>query len=102
MIFQEPEFTPGDKTFLESRGHVVVDDPLGFEAIGEDPGGCVVAGFHLYVPVYKRALGEGALPRVFIGTGWDVWDQCVRPPFPLLASLLLLPLMRIDVCGSLG
>lgn len=80
VIFQEPEFTPGDKTFLESRGHAVVDDPLGFDVIAADPGGCVVVGFHLYVPIYMRALGEGrVLPRVFIGTAWDVWDEYVLP-----------------------
>lgn len=105
IIFQEPDFTRGDRTFLESRGLAVVDDPLAFEAIAEDPGGCVVVGFHLYVPVYEKALGDGkgGLPRVFIGTGWDVWDKYV-PPFslsPPFALVLFFPPNRSAITSRL-
>ena len=53
---------------------MVLDDPLAFDAIADDPEAAVVVGFHLYAPVYRKALGEGRLPRVFVGTGWDAWD----------------------------
>lgn len=31
-------------------------------------------GVHLYRPVYASSL-EASLPAMFVGTGWDVWDQ---------------------------
>ncbi|SPO07290.1 uncharacterized protein DNG_09984 [Cephalotrichum gorgonifer] len=91
-LFQDPAFTQADKTFLASRGHTVVESPAAFEAVAADPAGSVVVGFHLYVPVYRQALGwrgpeeggekegeggggEGETPRVFVGTGWDDWDR---------------------------
>lgn len=60
----------------------MADDPGGFEAVADDPGGTVVVGFHLYIPIYRRVLDfeSGDLPRVFVGTGWDVWDQYVFSP----------------------
>ena len=69
---------------MESKGHIVADDPGGFEAVAEDPGGTVVVGFHLYIPIYRRVLDfeSGDMPRVFVGTGWDVWDQYVFSPPP--------------------
>lgn len=62
----------------------MADDPGGFEAVAEDPGGTVVVGFHLYIPIYRRVLDfeSGDMPRVFVGTGWDVWDQYVFSPPP--------------------
>ncbi|KAK9772152.1 putative SRR1-like domain-containing protein [Seiridium cardinale] len=70
-IFQEPCFTVGDKEFLTSLGHEIVDSPKGFEEISEDS---IVFGIHLYRNIYSVAI-EKALPAIFIGTGYDVWER---------------------------
>ncbi|KAM0808404.1 putative SRR1-like domain-containing protein [Seiridium cardinale] len=70
-IFQEPCFTVGDKEFLTSLGHEIVDSPKGFEEISEDS---IVFGIHLYRNIYSAAI-EKALPAIFIGTGYDVWER---------------------------
>lgn len=33
---------------------------------------------HMYRPIYEATL-EKALPAMFVGTGWDVWDGYVVP-----------------------
>ncbi|KAF6818653.1 hypothetical protein CPLU01_13274 [Colletotrichum plurivorum] len=68
--FQEPRFTPNDAEFLTNLGHEVVESPRAFEAVDEDT---LVFAIHMYRPIYEAAL-EKALPAMFVGTGWDVWD----------------------------
>ncbi|KAI8203702.1 hypothetical protein K4K52_005248 [Colletotrichum sp. SAR 10_76] len=68
--FQEPRFTPNDTKFLENLGHEVVESPVAFEAVDEDT---LVFAIHMYRPIYEATL-EKALPAMFVGTGWDVWD----------------------------
>lgn len=82
-FFQEPCFTAGDKSFLKSIGYEVVDSPRGFEEVSEDT---VLYGVHLYRDIYSSAI-EKAIPAMFIGTGYDVWERydwewlLVRPCF---------------------
>ncbi|KAL0938105.1 uncharacterized protein CTRU02_207836 [Colletotrichum truncatum] len=68
--FQEPRFTPNDIEFLKNLGHDVVESPAAFEAVDEDT---LVFAIHMYRPIYEATL-EKALPAMFVGTGWDVWD----------------------------
>ena len=70
-FFQDPIFTASDKAFIESLGHSVVDSPAGCERVDSST---LLYGVHLYRPIYALALKNG-LPAVFVGTGWDVWDQ---------------------------
>ncbi|GAO17240.1 uncharacterized protein UV8b_05506 [Ustilaginoidea virens] len=69
--FQEPVFTAADVEFLTSLGHVVVEAPAACEALTPDS---LLYGIHLYRSLYAEAL-QVALPAVYVGTGWDVWDQ---------------------------
>ncbi|KAK6204053.1 hypothetical protein LQW54_008514 [Pestalotiopsis sp. IQ-011] len=70
-IFQEPCFTASDIEFLKSLGYEVLDSPGGFEAVSEDS---IVFGIHLYRDIYTAAI-EKAIPTMFIGTGYDVWES---------------------------
>lgn len=70
-IFQDPCFTASDIEFLKSLGHEIVDSPGGFEAVSDDS---IVFGIHLYRDIYTAAI-EKAIPAVFIGTGYDVWEN---------------------------
>ncbi|KAK1963128.1 hypothetical protein LY78DRAFT_660597 [Colletotrichum sublineola] len=69
--FQEPRFTPNDAEFLTSLGHKVVESPAAFEAVDQDT---LVFAVHMYRPIYEATL-EKASPAMFVGTGWDVWDE---------------------------
>ncbi|GKT45853.1 uncharacterized protein ColSpa_06034 [Colletotrichum spaethianum] len=69
--FQEPRFTPNDTEFLTNLGHQVVESPAAFEAVDEDT---LVFAVHMYRPIYESTL-EKASPAMFVGTGWDVWDD---------------------------
>ncbi|CCF35786.1 hypothetical protein CH063_07493 [Colletotrichum higginsianum] len=69
--FQEPRFTPNDTEFLTNLGHQVVESPAAFEAVDEDT---LVFAVHMYRPIYEATL-EKASPAMFVGTGWDVWDE---------------------------
>lgn len=71
-VFQEPRFTATDKKFLEDMGHTVVDSPGAFDLVDSS---AMVFGVHLYRDIWASAL-EKCLPAMFIGTGWDVWDEC--------------------------
>ncbi|KAK1999473.1 hypothetical protein LX36DRAFT_574184 [Colletotrichum falcatum] len=70
-FFQEPRFTPNDAEFLTRLGHKVVESPAAFEAVDQDT---LVFAVHMYRPVYEATLDK-ALPAMFVGTGWDVWDE---------------------------
>ncbi|KAH6973177.1 hypothetical protein BKA56DRAFT_593403 [Ilyonectria sp. MPI-CAGE-AT-0026] len=70
-IFQDPVFTQSDKDFLASLGHQVVETPA---ACGMIDANSLLYGIHLYRPIYAMAL-EKSLPAIFVGTGWDVWDD---------------------------
>lgn len=70
-IFQDPVFTRSDKDFLASLGHQVVETPAACHMIDADS---LLYGIHLYRPIYAMAL-ENSLPAIFVGTGWDVWDD---------------------------
>lgn len=74
--FQEPRFTPNDTEFLTNLGHQVVESPIAFEAVDEDT---LVFAVHMYRPIYEATL-EKASPAMFVGTGWDVWDEYVVSP----------------------
>ncbi|KAJ0295527.1 uncharacterized protein N0V96_005493 [Colletotrichum fioriniae] len=73
-LFQEPRFTLNDEAFLTSLGHEVVESPAAFEAVDEET---IVFAVHMYRPIYEATLGK-AVPAMFVGTGWDVWDECVK------------------------
>ncbi|KOS18782.1 hypothetical protein ESCO_000015 [Escovopsis weberi] len=77
-LFQEPVFTNHDRSFLESLGHSVLESPAACDAV--DPH-TLLYGVHLYRPIYAIAL-RAAAPAVFVGTGWDVWDQVDLSPGP--------------------
>jgi hypothetical protein len=77
-VFQEPIFSAVDESFLVSLGHTVVRSPKGFELVDAD---ALLFGVHLYRPVYEMALADD-LPRIFVGTGWDVWDGVVAGAAP--------------------
>ena len=70
-IFQEPILTTSDTGFIASLGHTVVETPRGCELVDEHT---LLFGVHLYHPIYALALKNG-LPGIFVGTGWDMWDQ---------------------------
>ncbi|KAL6917425.1 hypothetical protein ACHAPO_010146 [Fusarium lateritium] len=68
---QDPMFSASDKTFLGNIGHTVVEEPAGNDLVTPTT---FFFGVHLYRGVYKEAL-EKHLPALFIGTGWDAWDD---------------------------
>lgn len=70
-IFQEPVFTSADRDFIAGLGHSVVDSPEACDRVDPDT---FLFGIHLYRPIYALALRK-CLPALFVGTGWDVWDQ---------------------------
>ncbi|KAJ3509507.1 hypothetical protein NM208_g15658 [Fusarium decemcellulare] len=70
-VFQDPVFSASDKAFLTNLGHTVVETPAGCEMIDQN---ALFFGVHLYKPIYAMAL-EKNLPAIFVGTGWDVWDD---------------------------
>lgn len=72
--FQEPRFTSSDIAFLTGLGHEVIESPAAFEAVDEET---LVFAIHMYRPIYEATL-EKAVPAMFVGTGWDVWDECVK------------------------
>jgi hypothetical protein len=70
-IFQEPLFTDSERAFLKDMGHTVVDHPVACQSVTRDT---LLYGIHLYRELYQEAL-DAALPAVFVGTGWDTWDE---------------------------
>ena len=72
-VFQEPCFTSSDKAFLEARGHEVVESPGAYGLVTEDT---FLYGLHLYSDIYTEAIAKH-IPAVFIGTGWDTWQEYV-------------------------
>ncbi|KAH7136695.1 hypothetical protein B0J13DRAFT_79851 [Dactylonectria estremocensis] len=70
-VFQDPVFTQSDKDFLASLGHEVVETPAAFDMVDADT---FLYGIHLYQGIYTMAL-KSSLPVIFVGTGWDVWDD---------------------------
>jgi hypothetical protein len=56
--------------FLGDLGHSVARSPQAFDDIDAET---FLFGVHLYRPVYEQALSR-CLPKVFVGTGWDVWS----------------------------
>lgn len=70
-FFQEPAFSPSDTAFIRELGHEVVGTPAGFDLVDQST---LVYGVHLYREVYSQAIGK-AVPAVFVGTGFDVWDK---------------------------
>lgn len=74
VIFQEPIFTASDEALITSLGHKVVPTP---EATKQVSPTTFLFAVHLYRPIYAAAL-KSHLPAVFVGTGWDVWDEYDR------------------------
>ncbi|ETS81675.1 hypothetical protein PFICI_06677 [Pestalotiopsis fici W106-1] len=70
-IFQDPCFTASDTEFLKSLGYAILESPDGFEAVSEDS---IVFGIHLYRDIYTAAI-EKVMPAMFVGTGYDVWEN---------------------------
>ncbi|KAI0376755.1 hypothetical protein F5Y04DRAFT_197544 [Hypomontagnella monticulosa] len=71
-LFQEPLFNAADKEFIRSLGYEVVNSPGGFERVNPSS---LVFGIHLYRDVYSRIIAK-CCPAMFIGTPWDVWEDC--------------------------
>lgn len=70
-FYQEPRFTPNDKGFLEGLGGKVVDSPGSYDLVDE---GTLIFGVHLYCDIWAAAL-QHKLPAIYVGTGWDVWNE---------------------------
>lgn len=70
-FYQEPRFAQPDKDFISSLGGKVVESPESYKLVGADT---LVFGVHLYRDIWAAAL-ERSLPGIFVGTGWDVWDE---------------------------
>ncbi|KAL2758331.1 hypothetical protein ACRALDRAFT_1068689 [Sodiomyces alcalophilus JCM 7366] len=70
-VFQEPLFSSTDADFLRSLGHEIVDSPAAFDAVDEQT---LLFAVHMYRPIYEAAL-ERVLPAMFVGTGWETWDD---------------------------
>lgn len=64
-------FTSSDRAFVESLGFDFVQTPAAFESVDEDS---LLFAVHMYRPIYEAALGS-RLPAMFVGTGWDTWDD---------------------------
>ncbi|KAF4627285.1 hypothetical protein G7Y89_g10870 [Cudoniella acicularis] len=67
IVFQDPIYTDMDKQLLCHLGHQVVEDPAGFESIGEDT---LVYAIHCYGDVYRK-VAEGIKPAILICTDLD-------------------------------
>ncbi|GKU03876.1 sensitivity to red light reduced- srr1 [Fusarium langsethiae] len=72
---QDPMFSASDKTFLGNLGHTVVEEPAGNDLVTPTT---FFFGVHLYKGIYKEAF-EKHLPALFIGTGWNAWDNMLSP-----------------------
>ncbi|KAH8648465.1 hypothetical protein BX600DRAFT_517851 [Xylariales sp. PMI_506] len=93
-LFQEPCLTVADTEFLVGLGYEVVTSPDGFESVSEDS---LVYGIHLYRDIYAAAL-EKAIPAMFIGTEYDVWEGCTDTEDPTLATMKALD----EVCEKVS
>lgn len=71
-FYQEPRFAQTDKDFIASalRGKIV-ESPRSYDLVDETT---LVFGVHLYRDIWADALRR-SLPGMFVGTGWDVWEQ---------------------------
>lgn len=70
-FYQEPRFSQPDKDFIATLGGKVIESPESYCIIDETT---LVFGVHLYRDIWAAAL-EKSLPGMFVGTGWDVWDE---------------------------
>lgn len=70
-FYQEPRFAQPDKDFISSLRGNIVDSPDSYHLIDETT---LVFGVHLYRDIWADAL-KRSLPGMFVGTGWDVWEQ---------------------------
>ena len=77
-VFQEPCFTSSDKAFLEARGHEIMESPDAYDLVEADT---FLYGLHLYSDIYAEAIAKH-IPAMFIGTGWDTWQECVPSSVP--------------------
>ncbi|KAL7621768.1 hypothetical protein AAE478_009095 [Parahypoxylon ruwenzoriense] len=75
-LFQEPLFNSVDTAFIRNLGCEVVDSPQGFELVSAST---FVFGIHLYRDVYSQAIAKHT-PAVFIGTPYDIWEECHGSP----------------------
>lgn len=70
-FYQEPRFAQPDKDFIHALGGKVVESPGSYELVD---GATLVFGVHLYRDIWAAAL-ERSLPALFVGTGWNVWEE---------------------------
>lgn len=70
-FYQEPRFAQPDKDFVESLGGKIVDSPGVYDMTDEST---LVFGVHLYRDIWAAALKK-SLPAIFVGTGWNVWEE---------------------------
>lgn len=70
-FYQEPRFAQPDKDFISSLHGNIVESPHSYHLIDETT---LVFGVHLYRDIWADAL-QKSLPGMFVGTGWDVWEQ---------------------------
>ncbi|KAL3422684.1 sensitivity to red light reduced-srr1 [Phlyctema vagabunda] len=68
--FQDPQFTPLDKEYLESQGYKVVDDPMAFDHITETT---IVYAIHCYAEVYER-VSKSSRPALLVSTDVKNFD----------------------------
>lgn len=69
--YQEPRFAKPDKDFIKGLGGKVVDSPRSYDLIDQNT---LIYGVHLYRDIWAAALAK-SLPGLFVGTGWDIWDE---------------------------
>ncbi|KAI1343286.1 hypothetical protein F5Y15DRAFT_229915 [Xylariaceae sp. FL0016] len=69
--FQEPLFNSVEKSFIESKGHRVVDSPQGFDMVSPST---LVFAIHMYRGIYSHIISK-SLPAIFVGTPYDVWED---------------------------
>lgn len=70
-FYQEPRFAQPDKDFIAILGGSTVESPKSYELVDQST---MVFGVHLYRDIWAAALGK-SLPGMFVGTGWDVWEE---------------------------
>lgn len=70
-FYQDPRFAQPDKDFIASLHGKIVESPDSYRLVDETT---LVFGVHLYRDIWADAL-QRSLPGMFVGTGWDVWEQ---------------------------
>lgn len=70
MVAQDPVFGPCDKSFLDSLGFQIVENPSAFEAIDGDT---LVYAVHCHEEIYEE-IAKANRPAIMIGN--DMEELC--------------------------